>query len=362
MRRPAVTVAVVIAAWAGNAWFFVQQQVLAFAMAGESIGTGILYAAGFRSAAIWSALTLLLIGSAVVRRLRDRPIVLVIAVHLLLALVFSALDVAVDRATNDWIGARGAVTFGAAYFSQLNGNLFSYCVVAGVLHALDARRLSRERVAHATELKHQLSRARLELLRTQLQPHFLFNTLHATAALLHRDPKAAERIILRLGDLLRAAMETTDQPVVTVADELELLQAYLEIQEIRFRDCLTISVEIEPGVEDAQVPNLLLQPLVENAIKHGTGRQPGPGWIRIAVRRSGDELRIEVANSGQPHSIDAPGDGIGLSNTRARLTELYGDRHHFEVALWPEGGAVARIRIPYGEVDDGPGNPQRNVS
>lgn len=351
VRRHLLTVLVVMGAWAGNALFFVQQQVLAFAMTGETAPTDRLYRAGFRTAAIWASFTLLLLFLGPARRLRDRPVLVTIGVHVVLALVLNGIDVTIDRATNQLLGFQGAYTLGGAYFSQLNGNFFSYCVVAATLHALDYARLSRERALQAERLLSQLSQARLELLKMQLQPHFLFNTLHATAGLVHSDPHAAERMILRLGDLLRAAVAHGERPVVTVREELELLQAYLDIQQIRFRERLSVTMRVENGLQNAEVPNLLLQPLVENAIKHGAAKQLGPASIQIAIRRVHDMLVLEVVNSGPLPPSAESGLGLGLRNTRARLDALYDGKHAFDLALHREGGATATIRIPFREVD-----------
>jgi len=173
------------------------------------------------------------------------------------------------------------------------------------------------------------------------------------AALVQDDPRAAERMILRLGDLLRAAMDLTGRPVISLADEVNLLQAYLDIQQIRFRDRLSVSIEVPRDLERAAVPNLILQPLVENAIKHGADRQIGPTMIRVAAARSKDGLALEVSNSGSPNGrLPDLVEGMGMRNTRARLAELYPGRHDFTVVIRSEGGAVATIRIPLADADE----------
>lgn len=210
----------------------------------------------------------------------------------------------------------------------------------------------REGELRASRLQTQLTQAQLEALKMQLQPHFLFNTLHSISALLHRDPDAADRMIARLGDFLRLTLENSGAQEVSLQKELEFLTCYLEIERVRFQDRLTTSVEVEPSALDAPVPNLILQPIVENALRHGIAQTRGPGLVEISAKRENNALRIRVRDNGPGlAAITRPDDGLrreglGLSNTRARLEQLYGAAHRFELENAPGGGLLVTLEIP----------------
>jgi signal transduction histidine kinase len=209
----------------------------------------------------------------------------------------------------------------------------------------------REGELRTSRLQTQLTRAQLEALKMQLQPHFLFNTLHSISALVHRDPEAADRMIARLGDFLRLTLENSGAQEVSLRKELEFLTCYLEIERVRFQDRLTTSVEVEPAALDAPVPNLILQPIVENALRHGIAQTRGPGRVEIYAKRENGSLRIRVRDNGPGlAAITRPDDGLkeglGLSNTRARLEQLYGGAHRFELENAPGGGLLVTLEIP----------------
>lgn len=209
----------------------------------------------------------------------------------------------------------------------------------------------REGELRSSRLQTQLTRAQLEALKMQLHPHFLFNTLHSISALLHRDPDAADRMIARLGDFLRLTLENSGAQEVSLQKELEFLTCYLEIERVRFQDRLTTSVEVEPAALDAPVPNLILQPIVENALRHGIAQTRGPGRVEISAKRENGSLRIRVRDNGPGlAAITRPDDGLkeglGLSNTRARLEQLYGAAHRFELENAPGGGLLVTLEIP----------------
>ena len=217
-------------------------------------------------------------------------------------------------------------------------------------HAIRSQRELQQRAITESRLEARLIEAQLESLQRQLQPHFLFNTLHAVAGLIHRDPDGAENMIVRLGDLLRAVFRSNVQQEVSLARELELLDQYLEIQRLRFGDGLTTSVEVAQDVTDARVPVLLLQPLVENAIKHGFARPAEGGFVQVRAFKTGDHVTISVADNGRGVGSVALRDlneGVGLSNTRARLEHLYGDAHSIAFDAPPAGGFAVTIRLPY---------------
>ena len=212
----------------------------------------------------------------------------------------------------------------------------------------------REGELRASRLQTQLTSAQLEALKMQLQPHFLFNTLHSISALVHRDPDSADRMIARLGDFLRLTLENSGAQEVSLQKELEFLTCYLEIERVRFQDRLTTSVEVEPAALDAPVPNLILQPIVENALRHGIAQTRGPGRVEISAKRDNGSLRIRVRDNGPglaaiTRQDDGLKEGLGLSNTRARLEQLYGAAHRFELENAPGGGLLVTLEIPAAE-------------
>ena len=209
----------------------------------------------------------------------------------------------------------------------------------------------REGELRSSRLQTQLTRAQLEALKMQLQPHFLFNTLHSISALLHRDPDSADRMIARLGDFLRLTLENSGTQVVSLQKELEFLTCYLEIERVRFQDRLTTSLDVDASALDTPVPNLILQPIVENALRHGVAQTRGPGRVEISAKRENGSLRIRVRDNGPGlQAITRPDDGLkeglGLSNTRARLEQLYGAAHRFELENAPGGGLLVTLEIP----------------
>jgi len=221
--------------------------------------------------------------------------------------------------------------------------------------AMQFREEKTRRELEASQLASELAQSRLQVLRTQLQPHFLFNTMHAIATLLHEDTSSAEDMLLRLSDLLRAFLEDCEGQEITLRHELVLLDLYLGIQRTRFKDRLGTRIYVAPDTLGAAVPSLILQPIVENAIRHGIGERLGEDCIEIESRRDGDMLSLEVRNRNSTLEFgDAPtsGHGIGLSNTALRLKELYGDSAEVRLdVLWPQGVAC-RLRLPFREMEE----------
>lgn len=199
------------------------------------------------------------------------------------------------------------------------------------------------------ELQAQLAEARLQALRMQINPHFLFNTLHAISTLVERDPVGVRRMIARLSELLRYTLEAGAQEV-PLEQELEFLDDYLEIQRIRFQGNLEVEKSIEPVTQEALVPNLILQPIVENAIKHGVSRIERVGRIAIRARRDGNRLLVSVHDNGpglSAPSSDGTLQGFGLRNAQERLESLYGDDHSLDLVPAEDGGLIARITLPF---------------
>jgi two-component system LytT family sensor kinase len=218
--------------------------------------------------------------------------------------------------------------------------------VLAIVHGIEAHRRYRERELHTARLEAELASARLDALTAQLQPHFLFNTLNSISTLMRRDVDAAEEMLAHLGTLLHRTLRSGERHEVTLAEELELLEQYLAIMKIRFQDRLVVRKNIDAGVTGASVPQLVLQPLVENAIRHGISRRPGAGLIEIAASRLGQSLEITVRDDGDGLVGDA--EGIGLTNTRRRLRQLYGDAQALELAPAAEGGLRVTLRLPIG--------------
>lgn len=235
------------------------------------------------------------------------------------------------------------------YFVAFNALVVYFGVLAaGFARAYSLRYRSRE--AHNIVLERQLAEARLDALQRQLDPHFLFNTLNAVASLVERDPRGVRKMISRLGGLLRFSLEGAKTPEITLEKELALLQQYLDIMQVRFQGRLEVITNTDPRVMQALVPTLVLQPLVENAIKHGIEPQRDGGHLTIETKLDGDSVVLRVTDDGPGLASDAPrtmGGGVGLNNTRARLQQLYGDRQHFVLSAGDSRGAVAEVKIPF---------------
>ena len=232
---------------------------------------------------------------------------------------------------------------------QATFQLPAFWVVVAMAHGLRFYQRAKNRERRETELESLLVEARLQALRTQLNPHFLFNTLNSIASLVHDDPDAADEMISSLSDLLRLALGASDRQEVTLREELHFLDQYLRIEQARFGERLRVEREIEPDALDAIVPILILQPLVENAVNHGIEKQQAPAAIQITAKRSGGALHLQVTDNGRGAS-NAGGklkEGVGLGNTRARLRGLYGERGSMKLHAPPEGGFSVAVHIPW---------------
>ena len=227
-------------------------------------------------------------------------------------------------------------------------NVLIYWAIVSVSHAFHFYRRSTERELRTVELEKSLADARWQALQMQLNPHFLFNTLHAIGALMRKDVDAAERMLVRLSDLLRAVLDRAGTQEVPLRREVAFLRSYLEIEQTRFGDRLQVRLELPENTLDALVPNLLLQPLVENSIKHGLSPRARAGWVEIGARREGARLRLWVRDNGAGRPGLGPlHDGVGLGNTRARLFQLYPGAHQFEAAALEPEGFLATVEIPF---------------
>jgi two-component system, LytTR family, sensor kinase len=260
----------------------------------------------------------------------------------------------------------GSLTSGVQriYLMNLDWALMTYSAIVGASYAIGYYRESRARAIRAAHLETRLAQARLKTLEAELHPHFLFNTLHAISTLVHTQPEAADRMISRLSDLLRITFSRSDAACVSLHEELEFLQKYLEIEQTRFQDRLTVDYQIDPDALDAEVPRLILQPLVENAIKHGVSPQTGPGIVSVGARRDNERLYLTVSDNG----VGLTGrtrarlhGGVGLSNTRDRLECLYGPEHALTF-LESSPGLTVEMRLPFRPLSSGSDGPRSRVA
>ena len=241
--------------------------------------------------------------------------------------------------------------FNSFVLQRFHTSLLTYVVILGVGYGIEFYRQHRKRELQASQLQAQLAQAQLQALKMQLHPHFLFNTLNSISMLVRKGgQKEAVKMLAGLSDLLRLALENAGTQVVTLKQELSFLERYLELQRIRFRDRLTVKLAVSPDTLSAEVPNLILQPIVENAIRHGVDNHIGAGLVEIRAQRGEGCLRMEVRDDGPGFSATTRTggeEGVGLSNTRQRLERLYGKDHSFEIGDAPGGGTLAVLEIPY---------------
>jgi two-component system, LytTR family, sensor kinase len=272
-------------------------------------------------------------------------------------LLFTALKVAVRAGLGQLIPGLPTAPVGVMVLAQFHVQIATFWVILGIGAAFEYYGKYRERELRASQLESRLAQAQLDVLRMQLQPHFLFNTLHTISAFMQEgEIEAADRMITRLSDLLRLALESAGAQEVPLRQEMDFLRRYVEIQQIRFQDQLRVHLDVPDELLDARVPNLILQPLVENAIKHGVTARAEGGEVRVSVARDAGVLRLTVRDDGPGLSATekaSNGSGVGLANTRERLRQLYGDRARFSVSNHATGGVEVEISIPYSAADQG---------
>ena len=300
------------------------------------------------TAAFWALLTPVIMTTT--RFIRDRTTSRVqwLAAHVLTFLVLHVIDVAVYSRLTAWF-APNPRPFAQLVFSLTTFNMITYGMIAVVTAALDYQDDLRERGLRAAQLETQLAMAQFQALRAQLHPHFLFNALNAISALIRKDADRAERMLARLSELLRMAIETAATPEVRLIDEIEFVKRYLDIERMRFGERLDVHVAVDGEAYDALVPSMLLQPLVENAVRHGVAPYAGPGRVEIRATRDDSRLAIVVRDSGpgiQQAPNDSNGEGVGLRTTRQRLQKLYGEAQDLTLINVP-GGFETRIAIPF---------------
>lgn len=238
-------------------------------------------------------------------------------------------------------------------------NLFVYLGLMGVYFSFQYYQKFKERELMAAQLEAQLAKTQLQMISMQLNPHFLFNALNGISTLVHRDPDTADRMIARLSDLLRTTLSNKGKSFVSLSDELETINRYLDLEKMRFGERLSVEIEIDPAVKDAKVPCMLLQPLVENAIKHGISQISRPGMIRLQSTRKNGKLLITIDDNGPGFNASAhtgKNTGMGLSNCRERMELLFGRDFRFELSQSPLPGARVVISIPFQPIEEKAGS------
>lgn len=301
---------------------------------------------------IWAVL-----APIVVRLMRAQPmdtdnwVRVVLTVHLpalLAAMLIHSLANLVLFRTTGIHDTMNAALYKVHFFSRVHGNILTYAAIVGVVSAYDTYRKLVARETHAAALEVQLAQANLRALKMQIHPHFLFNTLHSIAALVRKgENKLAVTMLGQLGDFLRLALENKGQQEIPLEEEIDFLRRYLDIERVRFGDRLSVSIETDPDLRACYVPNLILQPIVENAIHHGIAPQTSDGRIYITVRSEGETVCMSVRDNGpglkDPERLRK---GVGVANTQERLENLYGTKQEFSLRNADVGGLEVRIRIP----------------
>jgi two-component system, LytTR family, sensor kinase len=338
---------VILGCWTFLALLFTPQTYLSNLRAPTPLTWGQAFGATLILFYVWAALTPLVLWLGG-RFAFERPrLWRNLLIHLLLCVPVALAHILLLQSANALLLAwarsyRPPVPFWALLVGLGATNVMVYWGMVAVSQAVNYFRKYQER-------EFRLAQAQLQALRMQLHPHFLFNTLNAIAELVHSDPESADRSIVSLSDLLRFSLESEKSQEVTLKKELDFLEKYIELQRTLMRDRLNVKLCVDPETLDACVPNMLLQPLVENAIKHGVSPRPEGGNIEVYARRLDGKLYVEITDDGLGMSEQQNGNGLGLVNTRERLKHLYGEAHAFNLSSFPGRGVTVRISLPFRE-------------
>ncbi len=349
---------VIFAVWTVLA--FIEAFQYYFAYRGTTFKYEIVYA--LKDSWISAALTPLVLWVSSRYTFGRRNVAVPIVAHVLGATVYLVVFVALRMSlgqitdfTTGKIGHPSWALFRSSVFRYPSDVVWMYGGIVVVSQLWNYYGKFRERELRASRLETQLAQAQLKVLKMQLDPHFLFNTLHSISSLMHEDVEAADDMLARLSDLLRMSLEDVNEQEVTLKRETEFLDGYLAIQQTRFRDRFNVRVNIDPKSLDALVPNMILQPLVENAVQHGIASRAGAGHLEVRSRLENGTVRLEVIDDG-PGPNDETGEGlgagVGLANTRARLQQLYGDAHRFSLSRPDLGGTLVALEIPFRSKSD----------
>jgi two-component system, LytTR family, sensor kinase len=363
--------AIIFAAWAVFGLLLANQSYIQAALGGRQMPVVTALRPGLLEAFLWALTTLIIFWLARRFPLERGRVLRGIAVHLVSAVLIALARSGVMVVLPWYVGWIRPRTFGPQFWSTSSQNFLFYALLLGIAHLVLYYRRYREREQAAEHLARGLAEARLQALKMQLQPHFLFNTLNAISALIPAEAKPARRMVARLGDLLRTTLEHEETQEVTLREELAFLEPYLEIEQARLEDRLTVVMTIAPETLDARVPHLILQPLVENAIRHGIATRIEPGKVEISASRGSDDrfLQLEIRDDGRGLDQHNERDngvstrrGVGLTNIRSRLEQLYGDRHRFKLENQAGGGVLVQITLPFRRDEKGAGTRASRAS
>jgi two-component system LytT family sensor kinase len=354
---------IIFGSWTLYGAFFACQAYLNSAYYGKPIPFGRTLMVWLICAYLWALLTPFIIRLARRFPVERSQYLRSTAVHLFASALFSSLQLALYVFARQWLLGDTSRPFSPLQsfqnilVAEFHTGLLLYWSILGLCHAYDYYRRYRERERRAaqleleaSQLETQLARAQLDALRMQVHPHVLFNTLNTISVLMQEDVATANRMLLRLSELLRLALKNAGAHEVSLRQEMEFLRSYLEIERTRFQHRLKVRMEIDAEALDARVPNLILQPLVENAIRHGVAPRPTESTIEIRARRRNGQVELQVRDDGpgiDEMRRETAGNGLGLSNTRARLDKLYGAAHSFHLSSADGGGTQVIITIPF---------------
>ena len=342
--------ALIFGVWTVVALMATQTSAFAVTRTGRSFDWIPVFASQLTSCLLWAAFTPFLL--ALGRRFRiERGVWPVsVSLHLAVGVVLTVLDVYSWKLEAPYIRPGGMISTTPMIVEvarQLVLDLGWYFIIVALAHAEHYAAVSRVETVRRAQLQSQLDAARLDALQSQLRPHFLFNTLTTIAEQVYGDPAGADTMITRLSRLLRSSFVDPEVQEVTLRQELELLQCYLDIARVRFRERLTIDFDIHPNALDAFVPRFLLQPLAENALQHGIEPAEAGGRLELLVRAHQEIMTLELHDDGVGLAAGAVRHGTGLRNTRERLAHLYGDAAHLEIMSRPAGGTTVRVTLPF---------------
>lgn len=361
--RPWSTAALILAFWTIIALLYTGQNFFSTYFQGKEIAWSRLISWSFTRWLLWALATPVVFYLARRFTIERSRLVKGLAKHLGLGIIVAFSHIVLEVTTNylvwkiagetipTWDRFRGLLTY------SFHVNLLVYWAILGAWHTLDYHKKFRERELHASQLEAQLTQARLQALEAQIKPHFLFNTHHAILSLmLKKKNDQAIKMLTQLSDLLRLSLENTNAQKISLKEELDFLKLYLDIQQTRFKDRLHVVMNIADNTLNARVPNLIMQPLVENAITHGIAPHSNAGRLEISSTRENGRLKLLIRDDGPGLANGETAnfvEGVGLSNTKARLQQMYGGDHDFKLTDATGGGLLVTMDIPFQETTEG---------
>ncbi|KAB8318437.1 hypothetical protein SD81_016135 [Tolypothrix campylonemoides VB511288] len=347
MRKiPWLVVACVVGWWALNGLIMTGHAVAIRSSRGQVFDLQEILRGEMVGAALWVPCTLFLLWCTARVPIQRERWIAPLGWLLLAVLAVVAFRAAAFHALDAWFGwVRDIPLWSDVLLTSMLRNVLTGCLIVGVGHALVYARQSRLRERQALELRERLTQARLDALSAQLNPHFLFNALNSISEMVHHDADAADRMLVQLGALLRQSLESGRHQFTSLRDELAAVDSYVGIEQVRLGERLRVRRDVSDAALHAQVPRLMLQPLVENAIAHAVAHRDAPGTVEVRAACDGDRLVLDVIDDGAG-TPSKPGFGVGLANTRARLECLYGDAQSLRIETRPDGGTRVRVTLP----------------